>query len=254
MLEVNGLSKRFGGLTAVSQLSFRAERGRVTSLIGPNGAGKSTAFNLVSGAIRPDGGRVSLGSREVTGWSPQRLNRAGVCRSFQITNLLFESTVFENVRIAAQARLPRRSFFSAAALASAAPASVDAARLLRDFGLDAMADLPARQLSHGDQRRLEIAVCMAGRPVLLMLDEPTQGMSMAETRETALLIRRLADEGVAVVLVEHDIELVMALSHHVVVMQQGALIAEGPPARVRADRKVQQAYLGTPPAAGHPDA
>ncbi|MBC7940425.1 MAG: ABC transporter ATP-binding protein [Chitinophagaceae bacterium] len=243
MLEVEALSKRFGGLHAVADLSFVAREGQITSLIGPNGAGKSTAFNLISGAITADQGVVRLDGANVTGWPPQRLQRMGLCRSFQITNLLFELTVHENVRLAAQAQLPRRRFF--ARLPSLHEAARDGDALLDGFGLASFSDQPAGTLSHGDQRRLEIAVCMAGKPRLLLLDEPTQGMSPAETQATEGLIRRLAQQhGVTILLVEHDIELVMTLSDHVVVMQQGAKIAEGPPEQVRADRRVQEAYLG----------
>ena len=242
MLEVEGLSKSFGGLRAVADLGFSARAGQITSLIGPNGAGKSTAFNLVSGGIAPDRGRVRLSGADVTGWSPPRLQRLGLCRSFQITNLFFDLSVFENVRFAAQARAPRKRLFSR--LASLGAPSQEAHALLDQFGLAHLGPAPAKSLSHGDQRRLEIAMCMAGNPQLLLLDEPTQGMSPTETELTKELILKLAAQGVTILLVEHDIELVMSVSNHIIVMQQGSKIAEGPPQQVRDDRRVQEAYLG----------
>jgi len=241
MLEVEGLSRRFGALRAVDRLSFCAVTGAITALIGPNGAGKSTAFNLISGATPPDAGRVRWRGEDITGWAPQRLRTLGVARSFQITNLFFGLTVLENVRLAAQAALPS-PWLLRSRTALHAPRE-RAAAVLEQFGLQGLRDMPAGTLSHGDQRRLEIAVCMAWQPQLLMLDEPTQGMSPAETARTEVLIKALAGQ-VTVLIVEHDVDLVMNLSDHVVVMQQGVKIAEGGPAEIRRSRAAQQAYLG----------
>ncbi|NYZ13420.1 ABC transporter ATP-binding protein [Azospirillum sp. RWY-5-1] len=240
-LSVRDLTVNFGALVAVNAMSFDAAPGRITSVIGPNGAGKSSLFNLISGAIRPTAGRVQLDGRDVTGQPPYRLLAAGLARSFQITNLFFELPVFENLRLAAQihetplkALLPTRR--SARALDRAE-------ELLDRFGLTAKAQELAGNLSHGEQRRLEIAVALAARPRVLLLDEPTQGMSHGDTAETADMIRRLAGE-MTVLLIEHDIGVVMALSDHVVVMHQGRKLAEGAPAVVRADPAVQAAYFG----------
>jgi branched-chain amino acid transport system ATP-binding protein len=213
----------------------------VTSIIGPNGAGKSTAFNLISGAMKPASGSVRWHGRDVTGMPPQKLRHLGVARSFQITNLFFGLPVVENVRLAAQAQEPRSLFFTALGRMQRPLSRADA--ILDEFGLSDRRDELARNLSHGDQRRLEIAVCMAYEPGLLMLDEPTQGMSPAETLATDELIRSLAGR-VTIVLVEHDVDLVMGLSDHIVVMQQGAKIAEGAPPEIKASRRVQEAYLG----------
>jgi branched-chain amino acid transport system ATP-binding protein len=184
---------------------------------------------------------VELGGRDVTGLPPHALARLGVARSFQISNLFFGLTVLENVRLACQARLPRRRFLARvdreAALVERAHA------LLAEFVLRDLADEPAANLSHGDQRRLEIAVCMASEPRVLMLDEPTQGMSPAETREVDLLIKSLVGR-VSVVLIEHDIDLVMSISDHVIVLQQGRKLFEGKPAEVRGSQAVRDAYLG----------
>jgi branched-chain amino acid transport system ATP-binding protein len=242
MLETRDLTVAFGPLVAVNQVSFRAQRGRITSIIGPNGAGKSTLFNLVSGAILPATGTVLFDGLEVTGRAPEWLVRAGMSRSFQITNLFPELTVHENLRLAAQILERRWQALLPVGRSALARARVD--ELVSRFRLGDKAYELAGYLSHGEQRRLEIAVAVASRPKLLLLDEPTQGMSHADTRDTAAIIRALAPEH-TVLLIEHDIELVMELSDHVVVMHQGAKLAEGGPRAVRGDPVVQAAYFGT---------
>ncbi len=241
MLELEALSKSFGGLHAVRDVSFEAVAGGVTSIIGPNGAGKSTLFNLISGAIRPDWGRVRLAGKDITGLPTNRIARMGLARSFQITNLFARLSVRENVRLALQAREARSSYLVSLGRLGNLDARADA--LLEEFGLRAYATEPARTLSHGDQRRLEIAVCMGSNPRVLLLDEPTQGMSPGETAATDELVKRFAGR-VTIVLIEHDIDLVMGISDKIVVLHQGAKLAEGTPAEVRADRAVQDAYLG----------
>jgi branched-chain amino acid transport system ATP-binding protein len=241
VLEVRNLTVRFGGLIAVNNLSFAAERGRITSVIGPNGAGKSTLFNLVSGAIRPHAGRVLFDGQDVTGLPAHKMQAMGLARSFQITNLFFELPVLENLRLATQVLEPVGRIL--APVARSRRALERAERLLERFGLAGKAFELAGYLSHGEQRRLEIAVALACEPKLLLLDEPTQGMSHADTAETAELIKSLAGER-SVLLIEHDIELVMDLSDHVIVMHQGAKLSEGSPADVRADPAVQAAYFG----------
>jgi branched-chain amino acid transport system ATP-binding protein len=244
ILSVRGLTVRFGALVAVNDVSFDAERGRITSVIGPNGAGKSTLFNLISGAIAPRAGRTLLDGADVTGWTPDRLLKAGLARSFQITNLFFELSVRENLRLAAQFVQPGPQLANVLRPVSAsrvALARVD--ELTERFGLHDKLDELAGYLSHGEQRRLEIAVALAARPRLLLLDEPTQGMSHTDTQDTAALIRNLAGD-LSILLIEHDVELVMNLSDHVVVMHQGAKLAEGTPQAVRANPAVQAAYFG----------
>jgi len=241
MIAVRGLSKSFGGLRAVADLDFAAREAGVTSIIGPNGAGKSTVFNLIAGTLRPDAGRVELSGRDVTGLPPQVLARLGIARSFQISNLFFGLTALENVRLSAQAQLPRRRFLARVERDAAVVARARA--VLAEFGLAELGGDPAANLSHGDQRRLEIAVCMASGPRVLMLDEPTQGMSPAETRAVDALIRSLAGR-VSVVVIEHDIELVMSISDHVIVLHQGRKLFEGAPADVRGSGVVRDAYLG----------
>lgn len=244
ILSVEGLTVRFGALAAVNEVGFSAERGHVTSVIGPNGAGKSSLFNLISGAIAPHAGRVLLDGRDVTGRRPNWLLAAGLSRSFQITNLFFELPVRENLRLAAQFVEPGPQLSNVlrpVTSSRAALARVD--ELTERFGLRDKLDELAGYLSHGEQRRLEIAVSLAARPRLLLLDEPTQGMSHADTQETAALIKSLAGD-LSILLIEHDVELVMNLSDHVVVMHQGQKLAEGTPQAVRANPAVQAAYFG----------
>ena len=242
ILSVRDLTVRFGSLVAVNRVSFDARRGHITSVIGPNGAGKSSLFNLISGAFRPSAGRVVFDGHEVTGASPDRMLAAGLARSFQITNLFFELPVRENLRLAAQFLAKGRGLLRPVASGRAALQRVD--ELIERFGLQAKADELAGFLSHGEQRRLEIAVALAARPRMLLLDEPTQGMSHTDTQETAAMIRGLAAESLSILLVEHDVDLVMHLSDHVVVMHQGQKLAEGPPQQVRSDPAVQAAYFG----------
>jgi branched-chain amino acid transport system ATP-binding protein len=241
ILSVSDLTVRFGALVAVNNVSFNAQRGHITSVIGPNGAGKSTLFNLISGAIKPSSGAVQFDGVDVTGQSPTRLLREGLSRSFQITNLFFELSVYENLRLATQAlESPLNAFRT---VRSNAAARQRAEELIDQFRLAEKAHELAGYLSHGEQRRLEIAVALACKPKMLLLDEPTQGMSHADTEETGRMIKELAGD-ISILLVEHDVGLVMNLSDHVVVMTQGAKLAEGPPAEVRANPAVQAAYFG----------
>jgi branched-chain amino acid transport system ATP-binding protein len=241
ILEVRDLSVNFGGLRAVDHVSFSVERNRITTVIGPNGAGKSTLFNLISGALPPRGGQVLIENVDHTAQPPYRMQAAGLARSFQITNLFFELSVAENLRLAAQILEPVSMALRSVRTSRAALKRVD--ELLARFALGDKAQYPAGKLSHGEQRRLEVAVALACKPKVLLLDEPTQGMSHGDTQDTAMLIKSLAEE-VTVLLIEHDIGLVMSLSDHVIVMHQGQKLAEGSPAEVRGNPAVQAAYFG----------
>ena len=241
VLEIRDLSIRFGGLRAVDHVCFTVARNRITTIIGPNGAGKSTLFNLISGALKPHAGQVLVEGRDYTGAPPYRLQAAGLARSFQITSLFFELSVAENLRLAAQILEPMGNLWRPVRASHAALARVD--ELLTRFALTGKANALVGELSHGEQRRLEVAVALACRPKVLLLDEPTQGMSHGDTADTAALIRSLAAD-VTVLLIEHDIGLVMSLSDHVIVMHQGEKLAEGPPSEVRANPAVQAAYFG----------
>jgi branched-chain amino acid transport system ATP-binding protein len=246
MIKVDNLSKAFGALRAVDGLSFETIPNKVTSIIGPNGAGKSTAFNLIAGTLSPDSGRVVLDGQDITGLPPYALVRFGIARSFQKTNMLFGLSELENVRLACQTLARRSSYLQR--LDRMLPSRERAEKILVDFGLaDSIHEL-AGNLSHGDQRRVEIAICMAMQPKLLMLDEPTQGMSPSETAEIAVLIRSLAGQ-VTVLLIEHDIDLVMSLSDRVIVMHQGCKLFDGTPEQARSSVDVRNAYLGSDHAA-----
>lgn len=241
VLQVCELSVHFGGIRAVDNVSFDVARNKITTVIGPNGAGKSTLFNLISGAVSPRAGRVLIDGVDHTGQPPHRMQAAGLARSFQITNLFFELSVMENLRLAAQILEPMKMVWRPISASRAALARVE--ELLERFGLTDKASFPVGKLSHGEQRRLEVAVALACNPKVLLLDEPTQGMSHGDTEDTANLIRSLSNE-VTVLLIEHDIGLVMSLSDHVVVMHQGQRLAEGTPAEVRGNPAVQTAYFG----------
>jgi branched-chain amino acid transport system ATP-binding protein len=241
ILETRNLSIAFGGLRAVDDVSFSVARNRITTVIGPNGAGKSTLFNLISGALRPRTGHVLIEGVDHTAQPPYRMQAAGLARSFQITNLFFDLSVAENLRLAAQILEPWSLALRPVSASRNALDRVD--ELLQRFSLAGKSAYKAGALSHGEQRRLEVAVALACKPKVLLLDEPTQGMSHGDTQDTASLIKSLTSD-VTVLLIEHDIGLVMSLSDHVIVMHQGQKLAEGLPADIRNNPAVQAAYLG----------
>ncbi|MEV0665903.1 ATP-binding cassette domain-containing protein [Actinomadura luteofluorescens] len=240
VLEVDGLTRRFGGVTAVDGLALRADAGQVVSVIGPNGAGKTTAFNCVTGMIAPSAGTVVLAGRDVRGLPPHRIAAAGLARTFQSIRLFEEMTVAENVLIGRFAR-------DRALLRPLSRADLDAVRRCLDFvGLLEAADRPAGGLAYGDRRRLEIARALAGDPRVLLLDEPAAGANPTEKRALMGLISRIGALGAAVVLIEHDVALVMSISDRVTVLEHGRTIAVGPPAEIQEDQRVVAAYLGVP--------
>ncbi len=247
LLSVRALTRRFGGLTAVDDVSFDVYEGSIKAVIGPNGAGKSTLFNLITGFDRADAGSVMFGGAEVAGRRPDAIVRAGLARTFQNTALFEDLTAMENVHIAADLGRPGGFLRSALRLRLAAgerDAADRAAYLLRLTGIAGFAESPARDLPHGTRRLLEIARALATGPRLLLLDEPAAGLNGAETRTLIDALYRIRDEGVTLVVVEHDMGLVMEIAEEIVVLDRGAKIAEGPPLLIQKDRAVIEAYLG----------
>jgi ABC-type branched-subunit amino acid transport system ATPase component len=242
ILRVEGLTKRFGGLEALGGVDLSVAKGDFRAIIGPNGAGKSTFFNAMTGLLRPDAGRVTFEGRDVTGEPPHRLARRGVARTFQITSVFQDLSALENVQVSllAHARQSWSAWPKAASLHEQR-----ARELLGLVGLEHALERRAGTLSHGDQKRLELAIALAGEPRLLLLDEPTAGMAAQERLESIRLVHRLARElGLSCVFTEHDMAVVFAVATHITVMHQGKVLAEGTPAEVRARREVQQVYLG----------
>jgi branched-chain amino acid transport system ATP-binding protein len=234
------LTVRFGGLTALNNVSVAVPRGQIRAVIGPNGAGKSTFFNCLTGVIRPTAGRIVFDDEEITGLPPYSISRKGLARSYQITNILPGATVLENVRIAAQSR--RHNWAMLRHHGAYTDVLDRAHRVLASVGLDGKSDELAANLSHGEQRTLEIAIALATEPKLLCLDEPTAGMSVAETHHTVELIRQIA-ANLTILIVEHDMEVVMGLASAITVLHYGEVLAEGAPAEIQANARVQEVYL-----------
>ncbi len=251
LLSVERLARAFGGVRAVDGASFDVRPGEVHGLIGPNGAGKTTVINMVSGLLAPTGGAIRLGGRPIQGLGPHRIAALGVARTFQNIRLFSDLSARDNVlvgqHLARRASLAARLLVLPAAREEERQAKERASALLERIGLAERAHERARNLSYGEQRRVEIARALASGPRLLLLDEPTAGMNPVEVEAVAALIRRVAADGRSVLLIEHNVRLVMDVCDRITVLNFGKVIAEGPPAAVASDPAVVTAYLGSAP-------
>ena len=255
MLEVKSLAKNFDGLQAVGDLSFAVGQGEVVGLIGPNGAGKTTVFNLLSGFLKPSQGKVTFLDQDITGWKPNRIAARGLIRTFQLVNLVGSRTVLENVLVAYHLRRRGRVLASVLGLPGflRQEAEIEQAALetLERFGLLEARDEPALTLPHGSQKALGICLALAAGPRLLLLDEPTAGMSRSETQGIMDIVSVARESGVSVMLVEHDLKVVMGICDRIIVLNFGRKIAEGAPEEVAAHQEVITAYLGFEKATRH---
>jgi branched-chain amino acid transport system ATP-binding protein len=241
-LRLEGVSKSFGGLRAVDGVELAVRSGERRALIGPNGAGKTTLFNLIAGALPVTAGRISLFGADVTGMAQHRRAARGLARTFQITNLFPTLTVLQNVVLAAQACTPAR-FAMLRPVSRFAELEARARQALAAVGLDDRAGSRVRQLSHGEQRQLEIALALAGQPRVLLLDEPAAGLSQAEAQLMTALLQRL-DPAITLLIIEHDMDIALEVARDVTVLHYGRVIADGPRDVVRADPMVREIYLG----------
>lgn len=242
MLLVEGVNKSFDGFMAVSDAQLSVKKGEVVAVIGPNGAGKTTLFNLITGQLKADGGKILFKNENLTGMPPHEICRRGISRSFQVVNIFSRLTVFENVRVSVISHNKRTfNLFSRAENIAVS----ETEQILKSLGLHDKAGRVSGSLSHGDQKVLEMAIALGNRPELLILDEPTAGMSPEETHDTLELMKLLSRErGITILFCEHDMELVFSIANRIMVMQQGKTIIQGDPDVVRNDTHVQEAYLG----------
>jgi len=242
ILQTRGLSRHFGGLAALSDVSLTCEMGRVHAVIGPNGAGKSTLINLLSGDLPASAGKMLFEGGDITGFAADRISQLGIARSYQKTNLFLPFTAFENCRLAAQSRLAHSMHLFRPALARE-DVNAAAQRALAQAGIAGRGDVVVSALSHGEQRQVEIAMALATRPRVLLLDEPLAGMGAEESARIVDLLHELATDH-AILLVEHDMDAVFAVANTLTVMVNGRVLESGPPSQIRASRAVQEAYLG----------
>ncbi len=241
MLQVKDIQKSFDRFYAVSRANLEVEQGEIVAVIGPNGAGKSTLFKIISGNLKPNKGQIIFRNKDITHMPPHEICKQGLSLSYQIVNIFNRQTVFENVQIAVLSRMGKAFDFFSSSKSLAIRQTDD---ILESVGLMDVRDRICGSLSHGEQKVLEIAIALGSNPKLLILDEPTAGMSPEETADTIQLLERLNNRGLTILFCEHDIELVFSFANRIMVMQQGISIVQGRPKEVRANREVQKAYLG----------
>jgi branched-chain amino acid transport system ATP-binding protein len=242
MLELRGVTKRFGGVVATDNVALEVAHGEVHALIGPNGAGKTTLIGQISGSLATDSGRIFFDNTEITAWRQHQRVRLGLARSYQVTSIFKRFSVLENLALAVQAR-SGSSFSFWRPVAAEAPLLDEARTLSREIGLAERLEVKAGNLAHGEQRALEVGLALATRPRLVLLDEPMAGMGLEESQRMIALIDRIR-AGVTVLLVEHDMDAVFRLADRITVLVNGCVIASGNPAEIRADKDVRRAYLG----------
>jgi branched-chain amino acid transport system ATP-binding protein len=245
ILSVKNVNKQFGGLKALNEVNLEIEAGTVHAIIGPNGAGKSTLLNCFVGRLDPDTGSVDFDGVSLLGMKPHEINQVGVSRVFQTPEIFGDLTLVENVMIPAFARRDGAFRLNGwGQVEDEKSVRENAMHLLDDVGLVESADTIANQLSRGDKRRLELAMCLVQKPKLLLLDEPTAGMARADTNNTIDLLKKIAERGITMVIIEHDMHVVFSLAQKISVLAQGTVIAEGLPNEIKGHPKVQEAYLG----------
>jgi branched-chain amino acid transport system ATP-binding protein len=242
ILTTQGLTKDFGGLRAVDSVTFDIGQGKLTSVIGPNGAGKTTLYNLVTGLIKPDSGRIIFNGEDITNLPIHKIVKKGISRSFQILNLFNELTLFENVWLGVQSQQGHgpELFSNPDKFHSV---KEETYRIIREIGLSGKEEVPVKLLSYGDRRILEITISLTAKPSLLLLDEPTSGLVSEDRKRISEFMKKLSSQ-LTLIVVEHDMDVVLSISDHIVVMHQGKILAQGTPDEIRGNDKVQEAYLG----------
>jgi branched-chain amino acid transport system ATP-binding protein len=246
ILEVQHISKSFGNVVALNEVSLSVKKDQITSLIGPNGSGKTTFYNVITGKYAPSSGRILFRGRNIVGLPPHKIVRLGIARSFQITNIFPELTVFENIRssVIAQSNSRMMLFRDVGSFSGLAEKTIAVLRLL---SLEEQQDVPCSKLSYGDMRKVEIGIALATGPSLFFLDEPTAGMTQEETRRMVDLIKRLSEQTATTFFItEHDMNVVFSISDRVVVLSYGGILADGTPDEIKSNSKVKEAYLGAP--------
>lgn len=242
ILTTQGLTKDFGGLRAVDSVTLDIGQGKLTSVIGPNGAGKTTLYNLVTGLIKPNSGRIIFNGEDITNLPIHKIVKKGISRSFQILNLFNELTLFENVWLGVQSQQGHGpELFSNPDKFNSV--KEETYRIIREIGLSGKEEVPVKLLSYGDRRILEITISLTGKPSLLLLDEPTSGLVSEDRKRISEFMKKLSSQ-LTLIVVEHDMDVVLSISDHIVVMHQGKILAQGTPDEIRGNDKVQEAYLG----------